>query len=213
MKEYDIKITETLEMTVSVQAESKAEAEEKIREAYFNSEYILDSDNFTNVDFGTEGERDIQLDSSQLMDVLLVKPGMYPQQVQIGTDLEAMQAAVGGDIEDSYPFDEDVAIITNALGKNMGMELNRSVRSEDGEIFDIYAGDFLVVGLTEEDFGSLSPELMKQFEEKFHQPEMFVKMGRSTMAMPLPDDKVKKADMQEKVSPIPHKSNPDRDTL
>ena len=34
---------------------------------------------------------------------------------------------------------------------------------------------------------------VEKFEKKFHQPEMFVRMGRSIMALPLPDDKVKKA--------------------
>lgn len=95
----------------------------------------------------------------------------------------------------------------------MGKDLNRALRDEDGEIYDIIAGDFLVVGLGEEDFSSLSPELMKQFEEHFHQPEMFVRMGRSIMALPLPDDKVKKADATEKTVPTPHKSSPDRDSL
>lgn len=40
MKEYDVKITETLEKTVTVQAESHDAAEEQVRAAYYNSEYI-----------------------------------------------------------------------------------------------------------------------------------------------------------------------------
>lgn len=51
MKEYDVTITETLEKTVTVEAASKAEAEEMVRQQYYNSEYILDSENFTGVDF------------------------------------------------------------------------------------------------------------------------------------------------------------------
>ena len=51
MKEYDVKITETLEKTVTVQAESHDAAEEQVRAAYYNSEYILDSENFTGVAF------------------------------------------------------------------------------------------------------------------------------------------------------------------
>lgn len=57
MKEYDVKITETLEKTVTVQAESHDAAEEQVRAAYYNSEYILDSENFTGVVFGTTEER------------------------------------------------------------------------------------------------------------------------------------------------------------
>ena len=48
-----------------------------------------------------------------------------------------------------------------------------------------------MVGLTEDDFGSLTPEQMDEFEKQFHQPECFMKMGRSIMAMPLPDELVR----------------------
>ena len=103
MKEYDVKITETLEKTVTVEAKSRADAEEQVRSAYYNSEYILDSENFTGVEFGTTEEREIQQEQAETMTVLLVKPHMYPQQVQIGCDLEDLQKAVGGDIEAVYP--------------------------------------------------------------------------------------------------------------
>ena len=213
MKEYDIKITETLEKTVTVEAASREEAEEQVRQAYYNSEYILDSENFTGVEFGTEAEREIVQEQKHLMDVLLVKPGMYPQAVQIGSELKDLQKAVGGDIEAVYPFNEEVALVVNDEGKINGSELNRALRDDNGQIYDIIAGDFLVVGLREEDFASLSPELMKQFEKEFHQPEMFVRMGRSVMALPLPDDKVRVAEAPKKAEVMPQKNSPDRDAL
>ena len=126
---------------------------------------------------------------------------------------EDLQKAVGGDIEATNPFNEPVALLMHDEGKLVGKELNRALRDDDGDIYDIIAGDFLVVGLGEDDFCSLSPELMKQFEEHFHQPETFVRMGRSIMALPLPDDMVKKEDAPVKADSVPHKSNPDRDVL
>ena len=140
-------------------------------------------------------------------------PVWYPQAVQIGCELEDLQKAVGGDIEATYPFNEPVALVMHDEGKLVGKDLNRALRDDDGDIYDIIAGDFLVVGLGEDDFCSLSPELMKQFEEHFHQPETFVRMGRSIMALPLPDDMVKKEDAPVKADSVPHKSNPDRDVL
>ena len=74
MKEYDIKITETLEKTVTVEAASHEEAEEQVRQAYYDSEYILDSENFAGVTFDTEAEREIVQDQNNLREVLLVKP-------------------------------------------------------------------------------------------------------------------------------------------
>lgn len=213
MKEFDINITETLEKTVTVEAETRADAEEKVRQSYYNSEIILDSENFTGVDFKTGEEREITDERKEMMDVLLIKAGMYPQAVKIGSELEDLQKAVGGDIEATYPFEDEVALVVNAEGKFNGSELNRSLKTEDGQLYDIIAGDFLVVGLTEDDFGSLSPELTEKFEKHFHQPETFIRMGRSIMAMPLPDDKVKQADAPEKAGTPPAKSSPDRDSL
>lgn len=213
MKEYDIKITETLEKTVTVKAESMEAAQAKVEEEYYNSEHILDSENFTGVDFSAEAEREIVQEQKEQLDVLLVKPGMYPQAVQIGSELEDLQKAVGGDIEAVYPYNEPVALIVNDEGKLNGSELNRALRDNEGQIYDIVAGDFLIVGLGEEDFASLSPELMEKFEKEFHQPEMFVRMGRSIMALPLPDDKVKTADSPLKAESMPQKSSPDRDVL
>lgn len=213
MKEYDIKITETLEKTVTVKAESMEAAQAKVEEEYYNSEHILDSENFTGVDFSAEAEREIVQEQKEQLDVLLVKPGMYPQAVQIGSELEDLQKAVGGDIEAVYPYNEPVALIVNDEGKLNGSELNRALRDNEGQIYDIVAGDFLVVGLGEEDFASLSPELMEKFEKEFHQPEIFVRMGRSIMALPLPDDKVKTADSPLKAESMPQKSSPDRDVL
>ena len=213
MKEYDIKITETLEKTVTVKAESMEAAQAKVEEEYYNSEHILDSENFTGVDFSAEAEREIVQEQKEQLDVLLVKPGMYPQAVQIGGELEDLQKAVGGDIEAVYPYNEPVALIVNDEGKLNGSELNRALRDNDGQIYDIVAGDFLVVGLGEENFASLSPQLMEKFEKEFHQPEMFVRMGRSIMALPLPDDKVKAGDAPLKSEAIPQKSSPDRDVL
>ena len=213
MKEYDVKITEMFEKTVTVEAASLVEAEKQVKQAYYDSEYVLDSENFAGVTFDTEAEREIVQDQKNLMDVLLVKPGMYPQAVQIGSELEDLQKAVGGDIEAVYPFNEEVALVVNEEGKINGSELNRALRDDNGQIYDIIAGDFLVVGLGEEDFASLSPELMEQFEKAFHQPEMFVRMGRSVMALPLPDDKVKSSDVPRKAETRPQKISPDRDVL
>ncbi len=122
------------------------------------------------------------------MHVLLVESDKHPRQIEIGTSLEDLQAAVGGFIEATYPFEDQVALIMNEEGKLNGLSLNRALRDDSGEIYDIVAGSFLVVGLTEDDFGSLTPEQMTAYEEKFHNPEIFVRMGRGIAAIPVPDE-------------------------
>ena len=129
--------------------------------------------------------------AKETMTVLLVEPGKYPQPVEIGTDLEDLQKAVGGYIQVTYPFDEQVGLVMNEDGKLEGMPLNRALRDDDGQIYDVVAGPMLVVGITEESFGSLSPDQMQRFEQQFHQPEVFIRMGKGIMALPMPDEAVK----------------------
>lgn len=213
MKEYDIKITETLEKTVTVRAENLSAAQEKVSQAYSNSEYEFEPVELINTEFQVKSEREIEPTSFSKMDALLVKPNMFPQPVQIGCELEDLQDIVGGDIEAVSPFNEPVALIMDENGKMSGKEWNRALRDEHGKIYDIVAGDFLVVGLGEEDFCSLSPDMMRRFEEHFHQPETFVRMGRSVMALPLPDDKVKQTDFSTKEILLSYKSSHDREML
>ena len=127
---------------------------------------------------------------AETMTVLLVQPNRYPEVVEVGTGLEDLQQAVGGNIEVTYPFDENVGLIMNEEGKIDGLPLNRALRDEQGEIYDVVAGSFLVVGLTEDSFCSLSPDQLKHYEQEFHQPETFLKMGKGIMAIPTPDGAV-----------------------
>ena len=126
------------------------------------------------------------------LSVLKIAPGQYPQQVEIDNDLKALQQAVGGSIGASYPFaDDPVAIVYADDGKLMGLPLNRALRDENGEMYDAVAGTFLVVGLGEEDFAALSPELTQKYEELFHQPETFMRLGRQMLVLPVPDENVR----------------------
>ena len=75
--------------------------------------------------------------------------------------------------------------------KLMGLPLNRALRDESGEAYDVIAGTFLVVSLGEEDFASLTPELAEKFEKQFHQPESFIPLGRRMLIVPVPDEAVR----------------------
>ena len=75
-------------------------------------------------------------------------------------------------------------------GKLEGLPLNRALRTEDGEIYDIIAGNFFICGLGEENFCSLSPELAEKFKEEFKHPEKFVRIAGKILAVkqPVPGD-------------------------
>ena len=86
------------------------------------------------------------------MKVLMVEPGKVPYEKEIGDGLKALQDAVGGYIQAVYPYEDPVALVCNEEGKLEGLPLNRALRTEDGEIYDIIAGNFFICGLGEENF-------------------------------------------------------------
>ena len=132
--------------------------------------------------------------------VLVLEPMKKPYVKEIVHTLENLQKEVGGSIEAVYPFEDKVAIICNDEHKFNGMPMNRCLRDQDGEIYDILGGNLLVVGLTEYDFGSLTPEQVERFSEFFGTPEMFVNINGSLMVLPVPDAELEKVHEQENVT-------------
>ena len=57
-KEYKVLITETLQKTVIVEAETETEAHKRASDAWKNAEYLLDDKNFQGVEFHVLGEAD-----------------------------------------------------------------------------------------------------------------------------------------------------------
>ena len=123
------------------------------------------------------------------MTVLVVEPRKEPYVKEIDPGLHSLQAEVGGDIGAAYPFRDPVALVCNDEGKLIGLDLNRGLRDENGDLYDIMAGTFLVVGRGEEDFASLSPELAQKYMEHFRQPEQFISLGGQIIALPVDPEK------------------------
>ena len=130
------------------------------------------------------------------MTVLVVEPRKEPYLKEIDPGLHSLQAEVGGDIAASYPFSDPVGLVCNDEGKLIGLELNRGLRDKDGNLYDIMAGTFLVVGLGEESFASLPPELAQKYMEHFKQPEQFISLNGQIIALPVePENPLRTAEM------------------
>ena len=111
------------------------------------------------------------------MRVLVVEPKKAPYVKEVGEELPDLQKEVGGFIEAVYPFEDDAAIICNEEGKQKNLELNRALFDRDGEVYDIIAGTFLITGLQEDSFGSLSPEQIDRYSHRYETPETFLFEG------------------------------------
>lgn len=134
--------------------------------------------------------------------VIKVEPRKEPEVVMLNNEYKDLSAAVGGLIQVVYPYSDKVGLMMNDEGKLLGMEPNRSLKDEDGNIYDVIAGTFYVVGLDEEDFGSLSEELIEKYMKKFKQPYLYVQLGMGIMEIPIEtigrDDKRKTEDIIKK---------------
>ena len=124
------------------------------------------------------------------MKVLMVEPGKVPYETEIAEGLKPLQDAVGGDIQAVYPYEDPVALICNDESKLLGLPLNRALTDDEGNVYDILAGNFLLVGLGEEEFSDLSPDLMEKYKEKFEHPEKFVRIGGRFLVVkqPIPEE-------------------------
>ena len=131
--------------------------------------------------------------TKEQLTVLCVKPGEKPKRIEIEGGLDALQRAVGGYIEAVYPYADPVALIVNEEGKLNGLPLNRALRDEENDIYDIVAGPFLIVGLGESEFASLTPALMEKYEKLFHSPEAFLNLNGHLTVISMPEPQARKS--------------------
>ena len=120
------------------------------------------------------------------MQVIVVEPKKKPTAQDIGSDLESMQKIVGGSIEAIYPFEEPVALICNEEGKLLNLPLNRALRDDDGEVYDIISGTFFLCAAPpdSEHFETLTDQQVKTYMERFAMLEMFLDVGGDLFVLP-----------------------------
>lgn len=70
MNEYKVTITETLKKTVIVEAESLEDAEQRVNDAWYRAEYVLDAEDFQGVKFEAENPY-VKLTYREMCDLFL----------------------------------------------------------------------------------------------------------------------------------------------
>ena len=120
------------------------------------------------------------------MQVVVVEPKKKPMVQDVGSDLKSMQKIVGGSIQAIYPFDEPMVLICNEEGKLLNLPLNRALRNDEGEVYDIISGTFFVCAAppNSDHFAGLTDQQVKMYMERFSLPEMFLNVGGDLFVLP-----------------------------
>jgi len=98
--------------------------------------------------------------------MLVLEPRKTPYEMVIPDRLEALQQAVGGWIECTYPFKDNTYVIGNEEAKLIGLEGNRRINGQ------IYAGTILIAG--DDGMGGtmdLTDEQIRKYTQLFQIPE------------------------------------------
>ena len=121
--------------------------------------------------------------------VIIVEGGKKPYEMELENSLAAMQHCVGGLVESVYEQGGpgQCALICNDEGKLLGLPLNRALRDEEGQIYDVIAGTFFICGAPEdsENFTSLTDEQVAYWLKRFAKPEFFVSVNGKLICVPV----------------------------
>ena len=120
------------------------------------------------------------------MQVVVVEPKKKPMVQDIDAGLESMQKIVGGSIQAIYPFAESVALICNEEGKLLNLSLNRALRDDAGNVYDIISGTFFLCAAPPDSdhFAGLTDQQVKTYMKRFAMPEMFLDVGGDLFVLP-----------------------------
>lgn len=116
------------------------------------------------------GFKKITFDESQtqkpdnLLHVVYVEPNRPAYKAEVLNDLDHLQKAVGGLIEPIY-LEDGAILVCNDEAKLRGMAGNRRIGAS------VIAGPFFLCGESGDDFCSLTDEEVKQYMERFAEPE------------------------------------------
>ena len=102
------------------------------------------------------------------MQVLIVRPGKYPEKAVIDGSLNSMQSIVGGSIELVYPWEERIVLVCNEEGLLLNLPVNRFLYEIDEPIM----GTFFICGQGDENLIGLNDEQIKRFGQRFHYPQI-----------------------------------------
>lgn len=91
-----------------------------------------------------------------------------------------------GPIAVTYPIADQVALICNDEGRNVGLELNRALYDGRGQVYDVVPGTFVIAGLGDGCFTSLPEDMIEKYAQRFQTIEAYAQVGNRTVMFQVP---------------------------
>lgn len=121
-----------------------------------NTRFIFDTN------FSGDPNRDRYGSSRRRVNVVIPTEEQARQLIEMGLNVKQTKP------NPNYIYDEPfVPTFYVPVTVNMGLEFNRPLYNADAQMYDYVVGTFLIVGLTEDDFGSLSDEMIEKYTSMF----------------------------------------------
>lgn len=172
MKEFEVNIRETSEKIVTVEAVNKEMAEKLVALKYVQEEIV----------FSAEDNKKIDIDVIMPEFIaVFVEPMKKPTVISVDTSVEGLESIIGGYPEISKPFDDPVVLVTDESGKLKGLTKNRCIFDDGGQLKDIVAGSFLILGDSSQGMDNLSEELIEKYKNKFIHGETIKDVGNQVV--------------------------------
>lgn len=137
------------------------------------------------------------MEDKKTIRVVYVEPGKCARVIELGTELEDMQNAVGGDIEGIFPFREQVCLVYQSLGKCLSKP-NRTLKDSIGHPYLVINGAFFVCDSSGTHFDSLSDEQVERYLKMFEYPERIGLSNGKLIAVPFKPRENTKTNREEK---------------
>ena len=163
---YSVKIIETLEKTVEVEADNPTEAEQIAEDEWHNGEHILDADNF----IGMRCEARLS-ENEPYIDVVILEPDKPARTESVEATTSAFEDVIGGPISFLESSDHKTAFIIPQNEKHR--KPNRAIYKDKNEVLRLLRGTVFICGYKDKRPCSLTKEQIKKFSAQYRYPEKF----------------------------------------
>ncbi len=167
---YSVKIIETLEKTVEVEADNPIDAEQIAEDEWHNGEHILDADNF--IEMRCEA---ILSEQKLPIHIVILDPGEKARTEQIEATPTSFQNT-NGSLVRLLQMEKKKAAFVIPQNEKHRMP-NRGIYNDEKEMLRLLRGTVFICGYKDKRPCSLTEEQIKKFSEQYRYPEKFFEVN------------------------------------